>query len=152
MFTLQTETVVRRPVSEVFAYVADQRNTPQWQSGLHEVQRLTPGPLRVGTEHIFVRRMLGRRYQSRTRYIAYDPDRRVAFQVDDGVVTGRVEYRFCPLPSDETTGTEGTQVSCFMQFALRGFARFAEPLLRRQIQRESRRDDARLAQALEASG
>ncbi len=43
------------PAAEVFALMADQTKAPRWQQGLHEVRRITPGPLRVGTEHEFAR-------------------------------------------------------------------------------------------------
>ncbi len=38
---------IDRPAAEVFEFVADQTNAPQWQHGLHEVRRLTPGPIGV---------------------------------------------------------------------------------------------------------
>jgi hypothetical protein len=44
-----------RPASEVFAFVSDQTNAPLWQEGLQEVRRITEGPIRVGTEHVFAR-------------------------------------------------------------------------------------------------
>jgi uncharacterized membrane protein len=40
-----TSVEIARPVREVFAFVADQTNAPQWQTDLHEVRRLTDGPM-----------------------------------------------------------------------------------------------------------
>ncbi|MBA2513779.1 MAG: SRPBCC family protein [Solirubrobacterales bacterium] len=60
MIDLETTVEISRPVTEVFAFVADQTNAPRWQGGLHEVRRLTEGPLGVGTEHEFIRRFAGR--------------------------------------------------------------------------------------------
>ena len=31
-------------------------NAPQWQSGIDEIRRITPGPIGVGTEHELTRR------------------------------------------------------------------------------------------------
>ena len=45
MIDLETKVEIARPVSQVFAFVADQTNAPQWQDGLHEVRRLTNGRL-----------------------------------------------------------------------------------------------------------
>lgn len=156
LFTLNTEILIHRAVAEVFAFVADQTNTPRWQTGLVEVRRITPGPIGVGTEHVFVRSMLGRRDESRTRYVDYEPDRLVAFEVDDGTVSGRVTYRFGAAEPEDASASVGpaavpsTLVTCEMQFSLHGIARIAEPFLRRQIQRESRNDDRRLARVLES--
>jgi uncharacterized protein YndB with AHSA1/START domain len=143
MFKTQTQVVVARAPEDVFAFVADQTNTPRWQSGLIEVRRLTPGPIGVGTEHAFVRRVAGRRVEARNRYVRYEPSRLVAFDVSDGGIAGHVEYRFEPHPT-------GTLVTCVMEFATRGPARIAEPLLRRAIEREARRDDPKLAALLES--
>jgi len=143
MFTLQTQIVIARAPEDVFAFVADQTNAPRWQSGLIEVRRLTPGPIGVGTEHAFVRRVAGRRVEARNRYARYEPSRLIAFDVSDGGITGRVEYRFEPHPT-------GTLVTCAMEFATRGLGRIAEPLLRRAIGREARRDDPKLAALLES--
>ncbi len=54
MIDQETTVEIARPVEEVFAFVADQTHAPQWQAGLHEVRRLTEGPVGVGTEHEFV--------------------------------------------------------------------------------------------------
>ena len=40
---------VAAPVSEVFDYLADPRNRPEWQSSLRSVELLTRGELGVGT-------------------------------------------------------------------------------------------------------
>lgn len=47
---------ISRPVAEVLAFEADQTDAPQRQKGLHEVRRLTEGPIGAGTEQEFIRR------------------------------------------------------------------------------------------------
>lgn len=151
MFTVQTEKIVQRPVPEVFAFVADLRNASQWQSSVEEVRRLTPGSLGVDTEHVLVRRVLGRRLESQVHNTEYVPNQHFALEADYGSFAGHVEYRFAPAHSDKSSGgdEEATQVICIMQFAMRGLARIAEPLLRRQIERESQQNYVRLAEILE---
>ena len=69
MIDQETTVEIARPVEEVFDYVADQTHAPQWQAGLHEVRRLTVGPVGVGSEHEFVRTFAGRRVASRNRFV-----------------------------------------------------------------------------------
>ncbi len=45
MIDVQTSVEIDRPVEEVFAFVADQTNATRWQTGLHEVRRLSDGRL-----------------------------------------------------------------------------------------------------------
>ena len=77
----------------MFAFVADQTNAPRWQQGLHEVRRLTPGPIGVGTEHAFVRRFAGRELQSVNRFVLFEPPRLVEFEIPEGWLSGRASYQ-----------------------------------------------------------
>lgn len=142
MIDLETTIEIARPPTEVFAFVAEQTNAPQWQTGLEEVRRLTEGPLGVGTEHEFVRRFAGREIASRNRFVSFDPDRAVEFDIPGGWLTGRGSYRADPSEA-------GTILTSRMQFRAHGPARLLEPLLTRLLARDSRRDEARLKRILE---
>ena len=136
---------ISRPVAEVFAFVADQTNAPQWQNGLHEVRRLTEGPIGVGTEHEFVRRFAGREIASRNRFVVFEDGHFVQFEIPEGSLTGQASYLTEPSPG-------GTVLTGRMQFQAHGIAALMEPLLSRILARDSRRDDKRLKQLLERSG
>ena len=69
MIEVEQSITINRPVKEVFAFVADQRNAPRWQSGLLEVRRTTEGTLGVGTKHRFVRKFVGRRLEASNEYV-----------------------------------------------------------------------------------
>ena len=88
---------VDRPAGDVFAFVSHQLNAPRWQRGLHEVRRTTDGPIGVGSEHVFVRRFAGRRIESRNRFVEFEPDRYVAFEIPDGAMTERASYLVAPI-------------------------------------------------------
>jgi len=145
MIDVVTHLDVDRPAAEVFAFVSDQVNAPLWQSGLHEVRRTTDGPIGVGTEHVFVRRFAGRRIESRNRFIEFESDRYVAFEIPDGTITGRASYLV------EPNGDDRCHVTSTMQFNVNGWMRFAEPLLARVLERDSRRDEQTLKCHLESS-
>src|SRR5687768_10448172 len=98
MISVETHLDTARPAAEVFAFVSDHTNAPRWQRGLHEVRRLTDGPLGVGTEHAFVRRFAGRLIESRNRFTQYDAARRyVEFEIPEGSITGRASYAVAPM-------------------------------------------------------
>ena len=143
MIDVATRLEIARPVEVVFAFVADQTNAPRWQPELHEVKRLTDGPLGVGSEHEFVRTFAGRRVASRNRFVAYEPDRFVAFEIPSGWITGHASYRA------EPTGSGGTVLTSRVQFHVHGAAAPFERLLGRLFARDSRRAEARLRQLLE---
>ena len=142
MIDLETTVEITRPVAEVFAFVADQTNAPQWQNGLHEVRRLTEGPIGAGSQHVFVRRFAGREIASRNRFVAFEEGHYVRFEIPEGWLTGQAEYVTEPSPS-------GTVLTSRMQFHAHGFAALLEPLLSRVLARDSRRDEERLKRLLE---
>lgn len=142
VITVTTRIHIDRAPEDVFAVVADQTNAPRWQSGLYEVRRVTPGPLRVGTEHVFARMFAGRRFESRNRFTHYEPDHFVQFEVPDGWMTGHASYRVEPAG-------RGTELTSSAQFRAHGPLRLATPLLARLFAADSRRDEATLKELLE---
>ena len=145
-FDLRTYTDISRPASEVFDFVADQTNAPQWQQGLYEVRRITPGPIGVGTEHLFVRRFAGMKIESRNRFTEYEPDRFVSFEIPSGRITGNASYRV------EPTGSNTCRLISEVHFQVSGLGGFAAPLLAKVFERDTKRDEATLKNLLERNG
>ena len=145
MIDVVTHLEVGRPAADVFAFVSDQLNAPRWQRGLREVRRTTDGPIGVGSEHVFVRRFAGRRIEARNRFVEFVPGRYVAFEIPDGKMTGHASYLVEPIDSDRSQLTSG------MRFDVAGWMRFAEPLLARILERDTRRDEQTLKRLLEAT-
>lgn len=145
MISQESRLPIARPPAEVFAFVSDMTNAPRWQTGLDEVHRLTPGPLRVGTEHDFVRRFAGREVASRNRFVAFDPGRFVAFEFPEGRITGRGSYLV------EPDGNGGSLLTSHVDLEVRGAMRLAQPALAWVLRRDVRRDDQALTAVLEQS-
>ena len=143
MIDLETSIEIARPVQEVFAFVADQTNAPQWQTDLHEVRRLTDGPIGVGSEHEFVRSFAGRRFASRNRFVAFEPGLYVKFEIPSGWISGTASYR------TEASPSAGTVLTSRMEFHVRRPMSLLEPLLSRLLAKDSRRDEQRLKSLLE---
>ena len=143
MFLVDTVVEIERPAPEVFDFVADMTNAPLWQSGLHRVERIPPGPVGVGSEHVFERRFAGRTLKSRNRITEFCPPSRIAFVIPEGWISGSAAYEVTP------TGG-GSRVGCRMEFRARGLGRLVEPLLGRVLRHDSRRDDQRLKAVLES--
>ena len=122
--------VIDRPVGEVFAFVTDQRNTPQWQAGLLEVTRLTEGPSGIGTRHALVRNFLGRRMEATNEYTAFEPDRLVTFKTTSGPPL-EASYLF------EAAG-EGTRLTSRVLLDGAGFFGLISPVIQAGLRREMR--------------
>jgi hypothetical protein len=143
---VRTSIDIDRPAADVFDFVADQTNAPRWQRGLHEVRRVTAGPVGVGSEHVFVRRFAGMRIESRNRFTRYELGRFVAFEIPAGRITGEASYLV------EPTGTDSSRLISEVHFRVSGFAGLAAPLLARVFERDTKRDEAALKELLEHTG
>ncbi len=144
MISVESSIEIERPAGEVFAFVADQTNAPQWQDGLAEVRRVTTGPIGVGTEHAFVRRFAGRRIESRNRFTRFEPGRFVEFEIPEGWLTGTASYRVDQVASG------GCRLTSRMDFRIRGPLKLVSPLLARLLAHDSRVGDTRLKALLES--
>jgi uncharacterized protein YndB with AHSA1/START domain len=92
---------IRRPIGEVFAFVADGENAKRWRPGVLDVQHQSGDGLgaiyRQG-----VKGPGGRRIPADYEVTAYEPDRRIAFRAIAGPVRPTGEYRFAS-EGDATT-------------------------------------------------
>ena len=132
MITVEVSEIINRPIEEVFAFVADNRNDVRWQDGLIEVKLTPDGPVGVGTQVHTVRKFMGRRIESTGVITELIPDRKSAFKTLDG--PGQVEgyTTFDPVEG-------GTRITAHMEMKSAGFMAVAEPLvssgLRRSLQK-----------------
>ena len=113
----------------MFAYVGDQTNAPLWQAGLVEVRRTTDGPVGVGTTHTIVRTFMGRRLEADNEYVAYEPNKRIAFKTTSGPV--RVEASYLVEPA-----SGGTRLTSRVEMDASRFLSLAEPLIAAGLKRE----------------
>ncbi len=64
---------INRPLEEVFSYVADPENLPEWSNLVLEVRKETEGPLQEGARFTTVAKFLGRRFETPFEVTAHEP-------------------------------------------------------------------------------
>lgn len=115
MPSAQHSVSIGRPVSEVFAFVADGENAMRWRPGVLDVSRESGEGLgaiyRQG-----VRGPGGRRIAADYEITAFEPDRRLAFRAIAGPVRPTGEYRFAQEG-------DGATVSLALDATLTGWKR-----------------------------
>ena len=103
MPSAQHSVTIKRPASEVFAFVADGSNAKQWRPGVLDVEHVSGD----GVGAIYkqgVKGPGGRRIAADYEVTAYEPSRRLAFRAIAGPVRPTGEYRFAET-ADGTTLT-----------------------------------------------
>lgn len=137
------EVVIARPPAEVFAYLSDLANLAEWQGSVREVVPDEPGPLREGARFTEVRRVAGRRIESKLEVETLAPDRELALRVVSGPMPGSVRHLLEPV------GDAKTKLRIVGELSGGGLRGLAGPLIERAARREAEADLRRLRQVLE---
>ena len=121
--------VINRPIEEVFAFMGNLENGPQWQPGLLEVRRVSDGPLGIGTKFSFVRQFMGRKMEAISECIYYKLNSELAFKSSTGPMAFTFSWLFEPT-------AEGTQLTALIKMQPKGFMGLAEPLIAANVGRD----------------
>ena len=87
MAHVEGEIVIARPVEEVFDFVADERNEPRYNPRMLRVEKLTPGPIGVGTRFHAEMKTMRRQAGMTIEFTGYERPTRLASttaRLDDG--------------------------------------------------------------------
>jgi len=98
MATFQNTVTIRRPVEEVFAFLADFENVPRWNYAIVETTKVSPGPVGVGTTYRQTR-SVPRRSEEGFEVTAFEPPRRLEVQGQIGPFRARISYLLEPTGS-----------------------------------------------------
>jgi uncharacterized protein YndB with AHSA1/START domain len=144
MSDLQASITIRRPIADVFAFVADARKIPRWHADTAEVHLLSGDGRQAGSRLVdVIHTGKGKRMEAMVEITRYEPDRLWAFSAELGSFGGFDGcYRFEVVPA-------GTRVTFTEDLRLRGLLRLLRPLLSRQVGQTARANFARLRALLE---
>ena len=143
MIRIEHSVVINRPVEDVFAFVANVENNPQWQSGVLEAHKTSQGPAGVGSTGIEVRKFMGQRIESSFEVTEYEKNTKFSFKITSG-----------PIPMEGTETFEsvqgGTRVHLAFQGEARGLFSLTEPIMGQMLRRLIKADCSNLKDLLEA--
>ncbi|MGN6377895.1 MAG: SRPBCC family protein [Gaiellales bacterium] len=129
MISVAWQIRIERPPEDVFDFVADLRNEPQFNPDASDVTQETPGPIGLGTVYTETFRRVGR---YRTTIDRYERPTELGFDARNPKADASVQFRFSPA------GEGATDVSCTVELRMKGAMRLAEralaPTIRKQIE------------------
>ena len=143
MFTRRVSVVIARPRDEVFAFIEDARNRPQWDDSVDSEELTSPEPIGVGTTIRTKLRSMGREYQYDWRITEHEPPRRVTVESTSG-----------PFPTSIVFDLSEQGAGTLVEFAVTGrpggALRLLQPLIARNTQQNLDRGFPRLKEVLES--
>jgi uncharacterized membrane protein len=143
MIQEQNSITINRPLEEVFSYVTDPENIPNYQKDVVAI-KAPDKPAKVGTRYTETRKFMGRDLETTVEVTTFEPNKRFGLKAVDGPVPFEAEVTF------ERAG-EGTKVTTKIKAEPGGFFKLAEGMVAKQLKQSLQEDDARLKSVLEGS-
>lgn len=143
MITIDDGITIRHPLGEVFSFVADVGNLPQWQSEVVTSEVVTEGPARVGTQFTEVVKLGSKQLQTVCEITEFVPNRHIGFTA----ASPSIAYR--GLFSLQQNGAHGTDVKVTATVELKGWYRFLAPLFAGEVRKGARQELEALKRILE---
>jgi uncharacterized protein YndB with AHSA1/START domain len=145
MATFQNTVTIRRPVQDVFAFLAEFENLPKWNYAIVETEKTSPGPVGVGTTYRQLR-SIPTRSEEAFQVTAFEPTHHLEIRGEIGPFTATINYLLGP--SDDGTRLTNTVV---LQPAS-GRLRLLAPLAASRVKKAVAANLDTLKQLLEAEG
>ena len=112
MATFENTVMIRRPIAEVFGFLADFENIPKWNYAIVETHKVSEGTVGVGTIYQQVRSVPSRS-EERFEVTVYNPPRQLEIRGQLGPFPSRLSYALDAI-------AEGTRVTNSVELELRG--------------------------------
>ena len=135
---------IARPLQEVFDYVSDVGNYPEWMAHALEVLKDTEGPPQQNDRFIVAIKSVGRRFETPYERSSYEANR----QYTDRAVGGPIPNQRWDCTFQEVPG--GTRLTRAVEAEMSGILKLLEPIQKRTAERGLRRDLQTLKDVLEA--
>ena len=136
-----SERIDRSP-EEVFSYASDLGNAASWLPAVTQVDKITEGPLSVGTRFREKRTVGERRGHIEMEVTAYDPPRRYSTAFAQGGYKATYNYTFRAEDS-------GTRVDLVCMVSGRGLKKLMVPIVAMAMRRWDKKQLASLKEAIE---
>jgi carbon monoxide dehydrogenase subunit G len=120
MASFENTVIIRRPVEDVFAFLADFENVPAWNYAILETRKVSPGPVGVGTTYRQTR-SVPRRSEESFEVAIFEPARRLEVQGEIGPFRAKLSYALKPTGS-------GTRLTNAVDLGSSGLLTLVAPL------------------------
>ena len=143
MDAIELSIVIKRPIEESFAFLANLENDVKWHSAFVEVRKTSGGSPGVGARFLVFEGVLSRRTPG-TEYevTEYEPDRIAAWKTVAGPLPLKFRRTFERVDN-------GTRFAVRYEGEPRGFLKLAWPLITRMVKRQQGNDMRNLKELME---
>jgi uncharacterized membrane protein len=143
MDAIELSIVIKQPIEDAFAFLANLENDVKWHSAFVEVRKTSEGSLGIGARFTVFEGVLGRRTPG-TEYevTEYEPNQTAAWKTVSGPLQPKFWRTFECVES-------GTRFAVRYEGEPRGFLKLAWPLITRMVKRQQGGDMRKLKELME---
>jgi uncharacterized protein YndB with AHSA1/START domain len=121
--------VINRPIEEVWKFLTDFENYPNWHKGMAEARQTSEGPTGPGTTVKVVAKVLGQ-HAMKLVITNFEPNKKIAWRVEARPLTGAAGYA-AGYTFESVQG--GTRVFKYIEGDFAGIFRLLDPMLNRPL-------------------
>jgi hypothetical protein len=141
---MRAQIVIKRPISEVFNYLAEIPNDVYWRDEIILAEVTSEGQFGVGSTGYHKGKQGGRELESTWKCVAFETPLYMEWELDSGAYLGSAAYRLKSLGEDTEFILEGTVI-------INGFARIIAPFMQMMGNRQLQKNAENLKRILESN-
>lgn len=142
MISINLNTLILRPVWEVFDFIANPENNSQWQYGSLGSVKLSAGDMQVGTVFSSFGHFMGQRIQSDFEVTEFETNESYGFETISGPIQLQASYSFEALD-------RSTNVIVSSLINPGGFFKMVDPIVARVAKKQFKENLTTLKEVLE---
>ncbi len=144
MTKVESEIFIHGPAAEIFAFISDPHNNPQWQAGMQSCRVTSDGPLGIGSSYHQIARFMGREIISNFVITAFEPGRLIRGETVES--TFPISFTRIVEPHNSR---EGSIVKAIVCGDASGFIQLLNPMMNMMVRRSIKADYRRLKELFE---
>lgn len=129
MIKIALAVVVHQPLEQVFNYVTDLINSPNWMTQVTESEKVTTGSIGIGTVYRQNLDFLGAIHPTKFTITEYEPNKNFSYEYETSVFSSRDNYTFEEVDL-------GTRLTVRQQMQFGGVYRLSEGMVKSRVQDE----------------
>jgi hypothetical protein len=143
MINLHMNTLIYRPIAQVFDFMSVPENDFQWQYGTLASTRMSEGVPAIGTSFRSIGHLMGRRVESTFEVTDYEPNRKYGFKSLSGPLQTHTSYTF-------ELNKGSTQIDISTQVNMINLLQVNQGVLEKKMKKQLKENLAMLKALLEA--
>lgn len=133
---------IEKPLDDVWRFFVDHENARAWMPDITRLEKMSEGPVRLGTRYRETRKMGGKEHTATLEVTAFEERKVYAGTVEEKGVRGTYTYTFAPEG-------QATRIRMVADVKARGLMKLMLPMFVRMMKKQDGGQLERLKRALE---